>query len=427
MDFSLLLSFLSSQFFLPQILLAMLSIVVVEIVRDLFHITGHYWKPLQRWHNIHHKAYKPDLSMTSFETYKKAHLYHDVPESALMVTIGALLALFSQNPGLWAGCLYSVAFLIPAIARSQGMLLQTDITHKPGDLVELPNPWLVNRTYHWRHHFDEGNAYYSGHFTLVDKFLGTSVSLKNKTIAVTGASGALGQALIAQLVRQGAKVIALTTNDQTIFPAKVKVLSWQIGAEADLATMLKNVDILVINHGVNVYTDRSAQAIEQSYSVNTFSALKLAEIFLATVTGPSNVATKELWINTSEAEVNPAFSPLYELSKRALGDLITLNRLDAPCVIRKLILGPFKSKLNPVGVMSADWVAAAIVNLAKRDIRNIIVTINPLTYLLFPLKELSQTLYFRWFTRSRLTDRTRAAHIPASQPDRQYENSGRRG
>jgi len=107
---------------------------------------------------------------------------------------------------------------------------------------------------------------------------------------------------------------------------------------------------------------------------------------------------KEVWVNTSEAEVNPAFSPLYELSKRAMGDLVTLRRLDAPCVIRKLILGPFKSNLNPVGIMSANWVAKQIVNLARRDIRNIIVTINPLTLILFPIKEFFVASYFRFFS-----------------------------
>ncbi|MEM7650265.1 MAG: sterol desaturase, partial [Cyanobacteria bacterium P01_A01_bin.70] len=62
------------------------------------------------------------------------------------------------------------------------------------------------------------------------------------------------------------------------------------------------------------------------------------------------------------------------------------------------ILGPFKSNLNPIGVMSAPWVAKAIVALAKRDIRNIIVTINPLTYLAFPVKETAQSWYFRLFS-----------------------------
>jgi hypothetical protein len=50
--------------------------------------------------------------------------------------------------------------------------------------------------------------------------------------------------------------------------------------------------------------------------------------------------------------------------------------------------------------MGAEAIARGILFLAKRDIRNIIVTINPLTYVLFPLKELSQTIYFRLFLKA---------------------------
>ena len=395
MDFNLLLNQ-----FLIQSLLGLASVVLAELVRDLYHLAGHYWHPLQSFHTLHHKAYRRDLTMTSLETYKKAQWYNDVPESLFMIGATALIAgiaqaYLTQTYGLWLGCLYSLGFLIPAMARSQGLLLQTDFTHKPGDLVEIPSQWTVNRTYHWRHHFDQGNAYFCGHFTIVDKVLGTSLSLKGKVVAITGASGTMGQALIEELSLQGAKVVALTTNENAAFKPEIKVLSWQLGAEADLKPLLKTVDILILNHGTNVYSDRSFLAMQKSYEVNTFSTLRLAELFLETVTESSHKAIKELWINTSEAEVNPAFSPLYELSKRTLGDLITLRRLTAPCIIRKLVLGPFKSQLNPYGVMSARWVAWAIVALAKRDFRNIIVTINPVTYVAFPIKEYLQSLYFR--------------------------------
>ncbi|WP_041547799.1 bifunctional sterol desaturase/short chain dehydrogenase [Chamaesiphon minutus] len=230
--------------------------------------------------------------------------------------------------------------------------------------------------------------------------LGASLFLKDKVVAVTGASGTLGQALVTELTKHGAKVVALTTNDTARFDSKVEVLQWRIGAEEELRSRLQKVDIFILNHGVNVHGDRSPEAIQKSYEINTFSTWKLAELFLDTVTESSHKVLKELWINTSEAEVNPAFSPLYELSKRALGDLITMRRLDAPCIIRKLILGPFKSQLNPYGVMSASDVAWAIVALAKRNFRDIIVTINPVTYVLFPIKEAMQSLYFRMFTRS---------------------------
>jgi monoglucosyldiacylglycerol epimerase len=382
-----------------QFILGLISILFAEVVRDCYHIAGHYWQPIKQYHLLHHKAYRRDFSIANMELYQKSQLYNDVPEALCMVGLGAAIALITQNPGMWLGCLYSIAFLIPAFLRSQGKLLATDLSHKPGDLVGIPAQWRVNRTYHWRHHFDETNAYYAGHFTSVDRLIGTSLALKGKVVAVTGASGTLGQALIAELSSQGAKVIAITTNPTTVFQPEVKVISWQLGAEAELLTDLQAVDILIVNHGVNVYGDRSPAAIYESYEVNTFSALRLAELFFKTVTKSSDPATKELWINTSEAEVNPAFSPLYELSKRTLGDLITLRRLNAPCIVRKLVLGPFKSQLNPAGIMSARWIAWATIALAKRDFRDIIITINPITYLVFPVKEFCQSWYFRLFTK----------------------------
>ena len=382
-----------------QFILGLISILCAEVIRDIYHIAGHYWQPIKQFHLLHHKAYRRDFSIANMETYQKSQLYNDVPEALCMVGLTAAIAILTQNPGMWMGCIYSVVFLIPAAMRSQGLLLATDLSHKPGDLDGIPALWRVNRTYHWRHHFDETNAYFAGHFTSVDRIIGTSLSLKGKVVAVTGASGALGQGLVTELSRQGAKVIAITTNSAAVFRAGTTILNWELGAESELLVHLQGVDILIVNHGVNVYDDRSFAAIQQSYETNTFSTLRLTELFLSTVTRSHERATKELWINTSEAEVNPAFSPLYELSKRTIGDLVTLRRLDAPCIIRKLVLGPFKSQLNPYGVMSASWVARAIIWLAKRDFRDIIVTINPLTYLLFPIKELFQSLYFRIFTK----------------------------
>ncbi len=390
-----------------QLGLALVAIVIAEIVRDLFHLAGHYWAPLQAGHALHHKAYRPDLSIVSLDLYRQAQKHNDVPEALAMVAVTALLGAWGlyngQGYALWLGCLYSASFLTTSVARSQGWLLKTDLTHKPGDLVTLPSQWTVNRTYHWRHHFDYANAYYCGTLTLVDKIMGTSLSLKGKSVAVTGASGTLGRSLIAELASKGARVIALTTSPQADFQeisGNIEILQWYLGAEQELRDRLQKVDILIINHGLNVNSDRNPSSVERSFEVNTFSAWRLMNLFLDTVTESRHKALKELWINTSEAEVNPAFSPLYELSKRTLGELITLRRLDAPCVIRKLVLGPFKSNLNPSGVMSASWVAWAIVALAQRDVRNIIVTINPLTYIFLPMAEACRSIYFRLFSKT---------------------------
>jgi hypothetical protein len=402
---------------LTTTVLALGSVLWVEIVRDCYHALAHHWQPLYRLHVWHHRVFRQDLSIVSEQIYRQAHWYNDVPEALVMLVLSFLpwsVAYCLALPYQWTvgvGSLYTLSFLVGAIARGIGVPYAdelTDVTHRPGAFQSLPARWLVNRPYHWRHHFDNQKAYYSGTLSLVDKLMGTALSLKGKTIAVTGASGTLGRSLLKHLHLRGAKVIALTSQAQSITLAvgkdslSVKTQTWQVGQESELADFLESVDILILNHGINVHGERTPTAIAQSYEVNTFSSWRLMELFFTTVRTNEDIACKEVWVNTSEAEVSPAFSPLYELSKRSLGDLVTLRRLDTPCVVRKLILGPFKSNLNPIGVMSADWVAEQIVNLAQRDLRNILVTINPLTLIAFPLKEFFVSTYFKFFSRSQV-------------------------
>ena len=399
--------------------IALASVLWVELVRDFYHALSHLWQPLYRLHVWHHKVFRRDLSVVSDSIYRQAHWYNDVPESLVMLVLSILpwsivyTANIEPQWTAWAGSLYTLTFLLGAIARGLGVPMVdelTDITHRPGKFINLPARWFVNRPYHWRHHFDNQDAYFSGTFTFVDKLMGTALSLKNKRIAVTGASGTLGKALLTQLHLAGAKVTAFSSSGQNISlniagdNVPVTTFAWQVGKETELLAQLDKIDILVINHGINVRGQRDEAAIAKSYEINTFSALRLIELFCQTIKSDRDMVRKEIWVNTSEAEVNPAFSPLYELSKRATGDLVTMLRLDAPCVIRKLILGPFKSQLNPVGIMSAEWVAKQIVNLARRDIRNIIVTINPLTVVLFPIKEFCVANYFRFFTAANQTN-----------------------
>ena len=386
--------------------IALLTILWVELVRDSYHCLSHYWKPLYRLHQIHHRVFRPDLSVMDQELYRRSQWQNDVPECGVMLVSSFFPWLVVSEWVSLTGTIYTLGFLWGAIARGSGLSYAdelTDLTHRPGEFTTLPSQWRVNRPYHWRHHFDNQKAYYCSTFTIVDKLLGTALSLKGKRVAVTGASGTLGKALLSALRDRGAKVTAFTSKSQTISlddNTAIDTLTWEVGKEKELELALEKIDILVLNHGINVHSDRSETAIYNSYEVNAFSSWRLLEQFLKTIRTNEDKARKEIWINTSEAEVSPALSPLYELSKRTLGDLITLRRLDAPCVIRKLILGPFKSNLNPIGVMSAPWVAQQIVNLAVRDFRNIIVTINPITYLIFPIKEFWVSTYFRFFTKN---------------------------
>jgi NAD(P)-dependent dehydrogenase (short-subunit alcohol dehydrogenase family) len=236
------------------------------------------------------------------------------------------------------------------------------------------------------------------------------------TVAITGASGALGQALLRGWHRRGARLIALThgsaplsVNDRDGSPIPLRQVVWQVGAEADLEPLLAEVDVLVLNHGINVHRDGSAAATESSLAVNALSSWRLLELFARVVAqrrdadppGQSHRPRAEAWLNTSEAEIQPALSPLYEISKRLLGQLVSLRapQLSRSLRIRRLVLGPFRSRLNPIGVMSADWVADQILRQASWNWGLIIVTPNPLTYVLMPLTTLGRWAYVRLLTR----------------------------
>ncbi len=228
------------------------------------------------------------------------------------------------------------------------------------------------------------------------------------TVAVTGASGALGQALLRRWHRRGARLIALCHGCAPLElagpdgqPIPLRQVQWQVGQEAALDPLLAEVDLLVINHGINVHGDGSAEATGRSLEVNALSAWRLLELFAVVVQrrepGERDGRRRpEVWVNTSEAEIQPALSPLYEISKRLLGQLLSLR---APALaptlrLRRLVLGPFRSALNPIGVMGADWVAGEILRQADWNCSLIIVTPNPLTFVLMPLATLGRWVYY---------------------------------
>jgi NAD(P)-dependent dehydrogenase (short-subunit alcohol dehydrogenase family) len=227
-----------------------------------------------------------------------------------------------------------------------------------------------------------------------------------RCVAVSGASGSLGRALLTELHRQGARLIALSSgstalelHDAAGQPIPLEQVPWRCGEEQELRPVLAGVDVLVLNHGVNVHGERSVAAVQRSLEVNALSSWRLLELFAELAAADTGSRRpRELWMNTSEAEIQVAVSPLYEISKRLQGQLLSLRSLDlaGPRLrIRRLVLGPFRSALNPIGVMGAGFVAREILRQVSWNCGLVIVTPNPLTYVLMPLTTLSRWLYFR--------------------------------
>ena len=153
-----------------------------------------------------------------------------------------------------------------------------------------------------------------------------------------------------------------------------------------------------MNHGIYDLS-RENSNYKNSIEINALSKFKFFDLFEDIALKDKSSNKKELWINTSEAEILPALNPSYEISKSLIGKLVSFkkNLLDKDTkkklIIKKIILGPFKSELNPIGIMSPKFVSKKIYDLANSNNYLIIISPNPLSYLLFPLKEFLNFLY----------------------------------
>ena len=228
-------------------------------------------------------------------------------------------------------------------------------------------------------------------------------------VAITGANGSLGKSLIEELKAKGAYVVGLTHNkkdhDRSFEITPNEWIYWSCGEEKLLSSKLTNVDILILNHGYNPKEMIDSKEINKAIDINSLSHWRLIEIFedlSKSNNNLNNLNSKEVWVNTSEAEIQIAFSPVYEITKRLIGELVSLKKSKllmekkSDFIIKKLVLGPFKSKLNPQGILSPEYVAKKIIQKAEKKNYLIIVTPNPVTYFLMPLVESLRILYSRF-------------------------------
>jgi len=222
-----------------------------------------------------------------------------------------------------------------------------------------------------------------------------------KIVGITGASGSLGKELTKLFRKKGYKVIGFThskTDNIVNFETPNEWITWECGKESKLKEHLKKIDILILNHGIYNLSRENCN-YENSIEINALSKFKFLNLFEDIALSNDSQIKKEIWINTSEAEILPALNPSYEISKSLIGQLVSFrkNLMDKntkkKLIIKKIILGPFRSELNPIGIMSPKFVSEKIYDLANSKNYLIIISPNPLSYLLFPLKELLNFLY----------------------------------
>jgi len=80
-----------------------------------------------------------------------------------------------------------------------------------------------------------------------------------------------------------------------------------------------------LNHGIYDLS-RENSNYEKSIEINALSKFKFLNLFEDVALTNDSPIKKEIWINTSEAEILPALIPSYEISKSLIGQLVSFKK-----------------------------------------------------------------------------------------------------
>ncbi len=194
------------------------------------------------------------------------------------------------------------------------------------------------------------------------------MTIADKAVLVTGANRGIGQALVEEALRRGAKRVYAGTRQPLEHPdGRVTPLTLDVTSAAQTqaaAGKVGSLDLLINNAGVALYDDLSdPAALEQQLAVNLFGTYGVTQAFLPLLTGSRGAIVNNLSLN--------AFAPLplipaYSISKAAAFSLTqSLRALLAGRGVRvhAVLTGPTDTDMNrglDIPKASAESVARAI-------------------------------------------------------------------
>ena len=149
------------------------------------------------------------------------------------------------------------------------------------------------------------------------------MTIADKTVLVTGANRGIGQALVTEALRRGAKRVYAGTRqpldqpDERVTPLALDVPNRaQIQAAAD---QIESLDLLINNAGVALYDDLTDRAaLERSLAVNFFGMYDVTQAVLPQLTRSKGAIVN----NVSLMALAPfPITPAYAISKAAAFNL----------------------------------------------------------------------------------------------------------
>ena len=145
------------------------------------------------------------------------------------------------------------------------------------------------------------------------------MTIEGKTVLVTGGNRGIGQALIEEALRRGAKRVYAGTRRPLTHPdPRVTTVTLDVTNQAQIQAAVEAVDsldVLINNAGVALYDDLSDRAaLEQSLAVNLFGPWGVTQAFLPLLTESRGAIVN----NVSTMALAPLpLTPAYAVSKAA--------------------------------------------------------------------------------------------------------------
>jgi len=177
------------------------------------------------------------------------------------------------------------------------------------------------------------------------------MNIENKTVLITGANRGIGQALVNEALRRGAKMIYAGTRSMLQHAdARVTPLQLDVTSSPQIEQAVREVeslDVLINNAGIALYDDLSkVEALERQLAVNLFGPLNMIRAFLPHLKGSKGAIVN----NLSMVALAPLpIIPAYSVSKAAAFNMTqSLRALLAGegVTVHAVVLGPIDTDMN---------------------------------------------------------------------------------
>lgn len=356
-------------------LFGLITVVVVFLVQcllifllstalfDVLHYLLHRWQqsriPLLRvfssWHWVHHRFLNLEMQVDPSLRVKNL-FFHVVPE--FLTTIAGTLA---------CALLFPLEAVIAVIVLRCGLFVVTvrqegvDIHHMSMDRISgQQSLFWVGPDYHAMHHIYP-NSFFSSFFNVFDLLMGKSCQIRGRRFLVTGASGALGSALVRRIERQGGIVETARHG-----------IDFRPGQPGLLRDKLERADVLVLAHGSKT---------EDCWNANFVTFTEIIELFEEM--GRTRLTPPEIWAVGSEAELHGDFGLAsmrdYAASKRAFAARARRYYASENLIYRHIVPSAFTSQMGR-GPVPPGFAAAMALFLIKRNFRYVPVTVTTLAF-----------------------------------------------